>query len=42
MNRKVVAELGRQFAQQYNFEYLSALEATVQRSWQDFVGSSHD
>ena len=42
MNRKVVAELGRQFAQQYNFEYPSALEATVQRSWLDFVGSSHD
>lgn len=37
INRKVVAELGRQLAQQYGFEYPSTLEATVLRSWQDFV-----
>jgi hypothetical protein len=40
MNREVVSELGRQFARQYGFEYPSALEATVLRSWQDVVGSS--
>jgi hypothetical protein len=40
MNREVVSKLGHRFAHQYGFEYPSALEATVLRNWQDFVGSS--
>ncbi len=39
-NREVMSDLGRQFAQQYGFEYPFALESTVRRSWRDFVGSS--
>ncbi len=37
MNREVVAELGRELAQHYSFEYPSELEATVLQSWLDFA-----
>lgn len=39
LNRNVVAELGRQLARRYSFEYPSILETTVLRSWQDFAKS---
>ncbi|PWT72840.1 MAG: hypothetical protein C5B60_08970 [Chloroflexi bacterium] len=40
LNRKLVSELGRQFAHQYGFEYPSELEATVRRHWHDYLGST--
>jgi hypothetical protein len=40
LNRKVESELGHQFANHYGFPYPYALEATVRRHWQDFVGST--
>jgi hypothetical protein len=40
LNRRLVSELGHQFAEQYGFEYPGALEATVVTQWQYFVGST--
>lgn len=40
LHRAVISELGHQFAHQYGFEYPAALEATVRRCWQEFVGKA--
>jgi predicted nucleotidyltransferase len=40
LNRKLVSELGHQLAHRYGFDYPSALEATVRRHWQAYVGSA--
>jgi hypothetical protein len=38
-NRRVVADLGRSLAQTYAFTYPEALEATVERCWQQFLAA---
>jgi hypothetical protein len=42
LHRTVVSELGQHLAHQYGFAYPAALEATVLRSWQEFVGASRE
>ena len=40
LHHEAVSQLGREFAERYGFPYPSDLEATVLRSWRNFVESS--
>jgi len=39
-NREVVAHLGRQLAQKYNFAYPANFETTISQGWQEFLAMS--